>query len=116
MSGKARGATLAVERLVKIGKAPDNDLVLPDASVSRYHCELEPTATGLLVRDLGSTNHTRIGRSKIQNATLEPGATLVVGDVELIVEPGADHVQVQPSASGEFGRAVGPSLAMRQIF
>jgi len=32
MSGKARGTTLAVERLVRIGKAPDNDLVLPDAS------------------------------------------------------------------------------------
>jgi transcriptional regulator with GAF, ATPase, and Fis domain len=116
LSGKARGNTLSVERLVKIGKAPDNDLVLPDASVSRYHCELEPTSSGLLVRDLGSTNHTRIGRSKIQNATLEPGATLVVGDVELIVEPGGDHVQIQPSASSQFGRAIGPSLAMRQIF
>ncbi len=116
LSGKARGGTLVVERLVRIGKAPDNDLVLPDTSVSRYHCELEPTANGLVVRDLGSTNHTRVGRSKVQNATLEPGATLVVGDVELIVEPNVEHVQISPSASPEFGRAIGPSLAMRQIF
>jgi transcriptional regulator with GAF, ATPase, and Fis domain len=116
MSGKARGNTLVIERLVRIGKAPDNDLVLPDASVSRYHCELEPTASGLIVRDLGSTNHTRVGRSKVDSATLEPGSTLVVGDVELIVEPNADHVQVSPSASPEFGRAVGPSLVMRQVF
>jgi transcriptional regulator with GAF, ATPase, and Fis domain len=116
MSGKARGSSLVVERLVRIGKAPDNDLVLPDASVSRYHCELEPTPSGLVVRDLGSTNHIRVGRSKVETATLEPGATLVVGDVELIVEPNAEHVQVAPSASSEFGRAVGPSLVMRQMF
>jgi transcriptional regulator with GAF, ATPase, and Fis domain len=116
LSGKARGHTLAIERLVRIGKASDNDLVLPDASVSRYHCELEPSANGLIVRDLGSTNHTRVGRSKVQTATLEPGATLVVGDVEIVVEPDPDHVQVQASTSAEFGRAVGPSLAMRQVF
>ncbi len=116
MSGKARGNTLAVERLVRIGKAPDNDLVLPDVSVSRYHCELEPSEAGLVVRDLGSTNHTRVGRSKVQTATLEPGATLVVGDVELMIEPSADRMQVQPSSASEFGRAVGPSLVMRQVF
>jgi transcriptional regulator with GAF, ATPase, and Fis domain len=116
MSGKARGNTLAVERLVRIGKAPDNDLVLPDVSVSRYHCELEPGPAGLVVRDLGSTNHTRVGRSKVQTATLEAGATLVVGDVELMIEPSADRMQVQPSSASEFGRAVGPSLIMRQVF
>jgi transcriptional regulator with GAF, ATPase, and Fis domain len=116
MSGKARGSSLVIERLVRIGKAPDNDLVLPDTSVSRYHCELEPTPSGLVVRDLGSTNHIRVGRSKVETATLEPGATLVVGDVELVVEPNAEHVQVAPSASSEFGRAVGPSLVMRQVF
>src|SRR5688500_15656232 len=116
MSGKARGSTLAVERLVRIGKAPDNDLVLPDVSVSRYHCELEPSPNGLVVRDLGSTNHTRIGRSKIQSATIEPGATFSVGDVELIIEPKAEHAQVLPSTAHHFGRAIGPSLAMRQVF
>ncbi|HWO13109.1 MAG TPA: sigma 54-interacting transcriptional regulator [Polyangiaceae bacterium] len=115
-SGDARGNSLIVERLIRIGKAPDNDLVLPDASVSRYHCEVEPSESGLVVRDLGSTNHTRVGRSKIQNATLEPGATLVVGDVELVLEPDAERWQVAPSSSERFGRAVGPSLAMRQVF
>jgi transcriptional regulator with GAF, ATPase, and Fis domain len=115
-SGEARGQTLVVERLARIGKAPDNDLVLPDASVSRYHCEVEPSASGLVVRDLGSTNHTRVGRSKIQTATLEPGASLTVGDIELVLEPEADRLQVAPSTADRFGRAVGPSLAMRQVF
>ncbi|HKO91633.1 MAG TPA: sigma 54-interacting transcriptional regulator [Polyangiaceae bacterium] len=116
VSGQARGNRATIHGLLRIGKAPDNDLVLPDASVSRYHCEIEAGAQGMVVRDLGSTNHTRIGRSKIQTATLEPGATLTVGDVELQLTPESDRLQVLPSASPQFGHAVGPSLAMRQVF
>ena len=116
VTGQARGYRATVSGLLRIGKAADNDLVLPDASVSRYHCELELGAQGLVVRDLGSTNHTRIGKSKIQTATLEPGATLTVGDVELTLTPELDRLQVLPSASSRFGQAVGPSLAMRQVF
>ncbi len=107
---------MTISGILRIGKAPDNDLVLPDASVSRYHCELELGAQGMVVRDLGSTNHTRIGPFKIQTATLEPGATLTVGDVELQLEPDADRLQVLPSTSSSFGHAVGPSLAMRRVF
>jgi len=116
VSGKARGNRATVSGLLRIGKAPDNDLVLPDASVSRYHCEVEPGAQGMVVRDLGSTNHTRIGRSKIQTATLELGATLTVGDVELQLAPEAGRLQVWPSQAPRFGQAIGPSLAMRQVF
>jgi len=116
VSGQARGSRATIRGLLRIGKAPDNDLVLPDASVSRYHCEIEAGAQGMVVRDLGSTNHTRIGRSKIQTATLEPGATLTVGDVELQLAPETERLQVLPSASARFGQAVGPSLAMRQVF
>jgi transcriptional regulator with GAF, ATPase, and Fis domain len=116
VSGQARGSRATIRGLLRIGKAPDNDLVLPDASVSRYHCEIEAGAQGMVVRDLGSTNHTRIGRSKIQTATLEPGATLTVGDVELQLAPETERLQVLPSASPRFGQAVGPSLLMRQVF
>src|SRR5688572_1958741 len=116
VSGQARGQRATLSERLRIGKAPDNDLVLPDASVSRYHCELELSAGGVLVRDLGSTNHTRINRSKIQTATLEPGATLIVGDVQLLFLPEAERLLVMPSQSSSFGAAVGPSLAMRAIF
>jgi transcriptional regulator of acetoin/glycerol metabolism len=116
VSGQARGHRQRLSGLTRIGKAGDNDLVLPDASVSRYHCEIEPGPHGMLVRDLGSTNHTRIDSSKIQTATLEPGATLTVGDVQLRLAHESERLQVLPSESSRFGHAVGPSLAMRQVF
>ena len=116
VSGDARGQRMTISERLRIGKAQDNDLVLPDSSVSRYHCEIERGADGLWVRDLGSTNHTRVGRSKIQAALLEPGATLTVGDVELLLLPRAERLMLAPSEATSFGGVVGPSLAMRSIF
>jgi transcriptional regulator with GAF, ATPase, and Fis domain len=116
VSGRARGQRAKVGERVRVGKSSDNDLVLPDDSVSRHHCEIVRTADGLLVRDLDSTNHTKIGRSRVTEATLEPGATLTVGDVELVLRSDAHRVPILPSDSFRFGDVVGPSLAMRSIF
>ena len=99
-----------------IGKSRDNDLVLTDDTVSRHHCELERTDDGVLVRDLGSTNHTKIERSGVQEATLAPGATLSVGSVEIRLQSGPSHATILPSESHHFGEAVGRSIAMRSVF
>jgi len=101
---------------LRIGKSQDNDLVLPDDTVSRHHCELERTKAGILVRDLGSTNHTRVGRTAIREALIDPGATLTVGSVELVVRTDPNRAQILPSESPHFGEVLGPSLAMRSIF
>jgi transcriptional regulator with GAF, ATPase, and Fis domain len=116
VTGRARGQRAKVGERLRIGKSSDNDLVLPDDTVSRHHCEVVRTPRGLVVRDLGSTNHTRIGRSRVTEATLEPGATLTVGDVELILRADVRRAAVLPSDSIHFGDVVGPSLPMRSIF
>ena len=115
-TGAARGQNVVVGDRLRIGKAAENDLVLPDDAVSRYHCELERTATGVLVRDLGSTNHTRIGRSVITEATLAPGASLTVGDVELVLRVEARASRMLPIEDTRFGETLGSSVAMRTIF
>jgi transcriptional regulator with GAF, ATPase, and Fis domain len=116
ITGRARGQHAKIGERLRIGKSSDNDLVLPDDTVSRHHCEILRTPRGLLVRDLGSTNQTRIGRSKVTEATLEAGATLTVGDVELVLRADARRTSVMPSDSTRFGDVVGPSIAMRSIF
>ena len=116
VSGSARGKRTAVGERLTIGKASDNDLVLPDDTVSRHHCVLERGDLGLIVRDLGSTNHTRIGRAKVREGSVEPGATLTVGDVELILRSEPNRAQILPSEEPRFGDALGPSLAMRSLF
>jgi transcriptional regulator with GAF, ATPase, and Fis domain len=116
LSGGARGKRVKMGQKLRVGKSQDNDLVLPDDTVSRHHCELERTKAGILVRDLGSTNHTRVGRTAIREALIDPGATLTVGSVELVVRSDPNRAQILPSESQQFGDVLGPSLAMRSIF
>src|SRR5690348_14579629 len=71
------GPALGMRRLVdeeelRIGKAPSNHLCLPDPTVSRFHCVIERTARGLLLRDLGSFNGTRVGGCWVESAYLAP--------------------------------------------
>jgi hypothetical protein len=70
----ARGARLSLEdgrqfRLTDdattIGRALDNDLVIADARVSRYHAEIRREAGQYLVRDLGSTNGTAVAGRRL---------------------------------------------------
>ena len=46
-------------KLVKVGRAKDNDIVLTDASVSRYHCEFFFDESGnVFLTDKDSSNGT----------------------------------------------------------
>jgi transcriptional regulator with GAF, ATPase, and Fis domain len=120
LSGAAKGATFRVpagtDAAVRIGKAPDNDLVLPDDTVSRYHLTIGRTAEGLQVRDLGSTNGVRVAGAKIKEAIIDPGAVVRAGEVELAVRLEIQGVEIPPSSAERFGSALGQSLAMRRIF
>src|SRR5215468_6669603 len=62
-----------------IGSAPDNQLVLTDPTVSRRHCLVRVTPEGFLLRDLGSTNGTRLAGFRVTAAYLKPGAAVTVG-------------------------------------
>jgi transcriptional regulator with GAF, ATPase, and Fis domain len=116
LSGSAKGATVPLERSLRLGKAQDNDLVLDDDTVSRHHCELARTNDGIHVRDLGSTNGTRVLGARVSEAIVQPGTILQVGQVEIALRPAVRNVEVMPSDKTWFGAAIGRSLAMRSIF
>jgi transcriptional regulator with GAF, ATPase, and Fis domain len=116
LSGSAKGTTKALGERLRIGKAPDNDLVLADDTVSRQHCELTRTDAGVKVRDLGSTNGTKVQGARVSEAIIQPGTVLKVGEVEIALRPAVRNVEVLPSDKTWFGAAIGQSLAMRTIF
>jgi transcriptional regulator with GAF, ATPase, and Fis domain len=116
LSGQSRGTRMPLTTKLRIGKAPDNDLVLSDGAVSRQHCELERSGSQIILRDLGSTNRTRVGGAEVEHAILAPGTSFTVGDVDLMLHIEPQRMQVPPSAQSRFGDAIGPSLAMRSIF
>src|SRR5215831_12378923 len=62
-----------------IGTAQSNQLIVRDSTVSRHHCSITALQRGFLLRDLGSTNGTRLGGFRIEAAYLHPGATIEIG-------------------------------------
>ena len=78
----------AFQRRVTIGRTSNNDIVLEDASVSRFHAWLqqdEPSG-GWSVIDAGSRNGTYVASRKTapkQPVTLVDGAALRIGSVDL---------------------------------
>jgi transcriptional regulator with GAF, ATPase, and Fis domain len=116
LSGAMKGHSKLLGDRLRIGKAAENDLVLPDDTVSRHHCELVRTPDGVQVRDLDSTNGTRLAGARIQSAIVPPGAVIKIGEVELALRTVAQRMDVLPSDATSFGPAIGQSLAMRTIF
>jgi transcriptional regulator with GAF, ATPase, and Fis domain len=117
LNGPRKGEEAIVDReCFRIGKSPDNDLVLADATVSREHCEIVRDARGYLLRDLGSTNGTLLDGAEIREGYLNAGAVISVGRVELKVRPFAERIDVLPSEREAFGELVGRHPAMRDVF
>ena len=56
-----------------VGRGWDNDVVLPDISVSRRHALLRRHGTGYLLLDLGSGNGTRVNGWMVAKARLRNG-------------------------------------------
>lgn len=117
LNGPIRGRECEIDGdLFRIGKADDNDLVLPDSTVSRAHCEILRDSRGFLVRDLGSTNGTLLDGASIKEAYLKNGAVLSVGQIELRVRSSAERMEVLPSERNNFGDVVGKNVRMRELF
>ncbi|HEX4929452.1 MAG TPA: FHA domain-containing protein, partial [Gaiellaceae bacterium] len=77
--GRLTGVHQAV-RLVRIGRAPENDIVLDDLLVSRHHAELRRLpAGGYELNDLGSHNGTFVNGRRIEQAILQELDVVSVG-------------------------------------
>jgi hypothetical protein len=65
-----------------IGRAENNDIVLPGGSSSNHHAVLKQTDSGdFQVTDLDSTNHTRVNHQVVQTSVLRNGDVLQFGDI-----------------------------------
>ncbi|HET6737653.1 MAG TPA: FHA domain-containing protein [Kribbella sp.] len=76
----AEGDVVPLLDLVRIGRAPDCDLILDRQEVSRHHAELlRIDATSYELRDLGSTNGTQVNGVPIQTAMVVHGDEISLG-------------------------------------
>src|SRR5580765_8702629 len=73
---------------LRIGRAPENDVVLPDPNVSRQHLVVWATPRGAFLRDLGSQNGTYIAGRRIGSGpeAIPAGARVRIGVTEIQIE------------------------------
>ena len=106
----------SVDGKLIVGSAEGAVLRLTDPTVSRYHVDFDATAQGVVVRDLGSTNHTLLGgsactrsrsRAMSSSRSAAPGfasaSTPIASTLEAPSEP-------------EYGGLIGQSPAMKIVF
>ncbi|MDP8223402.1 MAG: GGDEF domain-containing protein [Candidatus Lernaella stagnicola] len=70
---------LIEEESLLAGRAPDCDIHLADASVSRHHCRFEPEPEGVSIVDLESTNITLVNGTPIARQRLADGDRIAIG-------------------------------------
>jgi hypothetical protein len=70
---------------LSIGRAGECDLVLDEPTVSRHHAVLRRTPEGWAVRDVGSTNGTRVNGWRVEEAALRVGDELTIGSSRFVV-------------------------------
>lgn len=102
--------------VVTVGKAPQNDIPLPDETVSRKHLEILRDARGYLLRDLGSTNGTYLDGAEIREAFLRNGSQVTVGETRFRFRAVQRRVRAEPYDDASLEGLVGTSEPMRRAF
>ncbi|KAA9134510.1 FhaA domain-containing protein [Microbacterium caowuchunii] len=77
-----------------IGRGSDADITIADSGTSRKHVEILWDGERAMVRDLGSTNGTKLNGRKISEAPLPPDATVTIGRTDIVF-----HIVAQSSGA-----------------
>ncbi len=96
-----------------IGRRPECTLRVPTRDVSRQHCEVRVSSTGLSVKDLGSSNGTYVNGKRVAESALAAGDKLRIGPIVFLVQidgkpPAASPGDVAPAAAAA-GAKKGPA-------
>ncbi len=101
---------------LSIGTSPSSDLILGDPTVSRHHCAIEAGPRGFHLRDLGSTNGTRLGHHFVDSIYLGGEAIISLGATAVKFEILDETVRERLVSGDSFAGLLGRSAPMRRIF
>lgn len=103
------------EPQITVGRAEDNMIRVEHASVSSHHAQFTLEAGGYVLRDLNSTNGTRVNGEPITMHRLEGGERIRFGRVEGVYHSGKDGAglkelpQAAPASAEISTRSVTPA-------
>jgi predicted component of type VI protein secretion system len=87
LSGQLEGRVFdLLEERVTVGRALDNTIRMEDSTVSHHHAMFVLEGDGYRLRDLNSTNGTRVNSMRITETKLTNGDQVRMGSVEMRYE------------------------------
>lgn len=106
LDGDRAGDVVAIgDRALRVGRKPDNDLVLADEKTSGAHAEIVSEGDRFLLRDLGSTNGTFLDGKRVTELVLSAGDVVTFGRIRCAFR----------SADAAAGVIEGADLAVRRL-
>jgi uncharacterized RDD family membrane protein YckC len=90
----SRQEVMLPRTLLSIGRDPSNDLVLPDAMVSRRHAVIELRGNQYFLRDCNSSNGSLVNGDRVSERNLRDGDLVAIGTARLLFR---DDVEVLDS-------------------
>lgn len=81
---------------IRIGRAPECEIVLRDSRVSRRHARLFARDGVLILTDLGSTNGTLVNGNRITEVALGAGDRIQLGESSLVIEAAPTGAGARP--------------------
>ena len=96
-----RGNTIELPRegVMVVGRNPRCDVVIDNTEVSRTHCRIEMTASGVSVEDLRSSNGTYVNGERVRTThALVSGDRVLLGTEELLLQVTGSGGAAEPRA------------------
>lgn len=106
-----------VKDMTLVGRKEDCDVRLDHKSISKVHCVLVKTDGLLLLRDLGSTNGTRVNGTRVRRAALLPHDKVSFANFHYRIhlgprdEPASPEEHTQAIEAKDMEQALGAAMA-----
>ena len=79
----------------RIGRKLDNDIVIHDLRVSRYHAEISKMGETYFIHDLNSTSGTFVNDQKVIETVLTNGDKITLSATEIIFSNSLDSIETK---------------------
>ena len=81
-----------------LGRTDENELAIPEESISSRHCVFILSGADVIVRDLNSSNGTYVNGEPVPEAILRPGDSIQVGVIDIKFVPGVRRPKLNSTA------------------
>ena len=92
ISGNGTGEVHTIEKSARLGRSNDNEIIVSDDGVSRFHCRVYFAGTQVILEDLQSSNGTFCNGTKVDTKILQDGDKVMLGRTTIFRFGFQDHL------------------------